>query len=232
MSSESQITYNPLKEARLRLAERGAYNLSTSELLGLVLGTGAIHEALNVAEQLLATHHGLAAIVQNGVSGLCVQAGIGEAKATQIVAALELGKRLSAERLGELPQIRNPSHAASLCLPEMGLFEQEQLRVLFLDTRNRVMGCKDVLVGTAKSININVCDVFRDAIRRNSMGIVVAHNHPSGDPTPSAEDIRITHQLIEAGKMLDIDLIDHLVIGRGCYVSLRERITDDEWHAA
>jgi DNA repair protein RadC len=229
MSSESQSPYNPLFEARHRLAERGASVLSTSELLGLVLGTGAIHDALQVSEQLIARYQGLVAIAQIGVFELQEQRGVGEAKATQIVAALELGKRVTVETRGPLPQIRTPADAASLCMPDMGILEQEHMRVLFLDTRKQVIGMRDVYVGTVNSVSIRIADLFREAVRHNSSSIVIAHNHPSGDASPSSEDQRVTRQVVEAGKLLDINVMDHLVIGRGSFVSLRERLTEIEW---
>ena len=229
MSRECQTTYNPQRETRNRLAERGAAVLSTTELLGLVLGTGATKAPLEVAEQLLTTHRGLVAIAQLGVFGLASQPGMGEAKAAQLAAALELGIRLVGETGGKAPQIRSPEDAAAWCLPDMGLLEQEHMRVVFLDTRNRVTGTQDVFVGTAQSVDVRIADLFRDAIRRNSTGVVLAHNHPSGDPSPSAEDYSTTKRIIDAGKLLDIPVKDHLVIGRGSFVSLRERFTELQW---
>jgi DNA repair protein RadC len=149
--------------------------------------------------------------------------GLGPAKVTQLKAALELGRRLLVESPGERPQVRSPADAANLVLSEMGLLEQEQLRVMLLDTKNRVLETKTIYVGSLNTSLIRVGELFREAVRANCASIIVLHNHPSGDPTPSPEDVAVTRQIVQAGQLLDVEVLDHLVIGRQRFVSLKER---------
>ena len=123
----------------------------------------------------------------------------------------------------ERPQVRSPADVANLLMLEMGLLEQEHLRAVLLDTKNVVLRVANVYAGNLNTAVVRVGEVFREAIRANCASIIVVHNHPSGDPTPSPEDVRVTEQLVEAGRLLDIDVLDHLVIGRNRYVSLKER---------
>jgi DNA repair protein RadC len=162
-------------------------------------------------------------LVQASHDELCGAHGFGEAKATQIKAALELGRRLLATAPYERPQVRSPGDAASLLMLEMGLLEQEQLRTLLLDTKNTLLRVVHVYTGSLNTAVVRVGEVFREAIRANCASIIVVHNHPSGDPTPSPEDVRVTEQLVAAGRLLDIEVLDHLVIGHNRYVSLKER---------
>ena len=136
---------------------------------------------------------------------------------------MELGRRLLISAPDERLQIRSPADVANLLMLEMGLLEQEHLRVILLDTRNRVLAVTTVYKGSLNSSMIRVGELFREAIRRNSAAVIIAHNHPSGDPTPSPEDVAVTKQVVQAGKLLDIDVLDHLVIGQGRFVSLKER---------
>lgn len=148
--------------------------------------------------------------------------GVGKRNAARIKAAFELGRR-SMISSDERPQVRNPSDAANLLMGEMGLLEQEEMRVMLLDTRNRVQGIHTVYKGSLNTTMVRVGEVFREAIRNNSAAIIVAHNHPSTDPSPSPEDISLTQQLVQAGKLMDIELLDHLVICQQRFVSLKER---------
>jgi DNA repair protein RadC len=176
-----------------------------------------------MAERLLSQFGGLAGLAQASHDELCQVHGIGEAKATQIKAALELGRRLLATAPHERPQVRSPADVANLLMLEMSLLEQEHLRAVLLDTKNVVIRVINVYAGNLNTAVVRVGEVFREAIRANCASIIVVHNHPSGDPTPSPEDVRVTEQLVEAGRLLDIDVLDHLVIGRNRYVSLKER---------
>ncbi len=213
----------PSERPRERLLARGAGELTTPELLAIVLRTGIRSEnAVAVAQRLLARFGGLAGLARASPGELCAERGLGAAKAAQLQAALELGRRLAAARPEDRAQIRSPADAASL-LMEMGLLEQETLRVVLLDARNHVVAVREVYKGAADRATIRIAEVFREAIRANSVAVVVAHNHPSGDPSPSADDVRVTEQIVEAGKLLNIEVLDHLVIGRDRYVSLRER---------
>jgi DNA repair protein RadC len=176
-----------------------------------------------MAERLLVDFGGLTGLAQASFEELCGARGMGEAKATQIKAALELGRRLLAAAPQERLQVRNPADVANLLMMEMGLLEQEHLRAVLLDTKNFVIRIATVYAGSLNSAVVRVGEVFREAIRANAAAIILAHNHPSGDPTPSPEDVRVTQMVVEAGVLLDISVLDHLIIGRNRYVSLKER---------
>jgi len=149
--------------------------------------------------------------------------GLGEAKAAAIKAAIELGRRLSLEAPDERPTISSPADAAGLVQYEMQALEKEHLRVILLDTRNNVMEIVEIYRGSLNASVVRVGEVFTPAVRRNAASILVVHNHPSGDPTPSSEDVTLTRALVQAGKILNIEVLDHLVIGYGKFVSLKER---------
>ena len=223
-------TYRPtIKELpeqerpRERLYRLGPAALSTAELLAILLRTGVGGEsALAMANRLLARYGGLAGLARASLSQLRAERGVGLAKAAQIQAAVELGRRLTLAALEGRPQIRSPADAATLLLPEIGYREQEHFYVLFLDIRNRVLGGESIYKGSLDQTQIRVADVFREAVRRNCAAIVVAHNHPSGDPTPSPDDVAVTRDLVQAGRLLGIEVLDHLVIGHRRWVSMRE----------
>jgi DNA repair protein RadC len=171
----------------------------------------------------LATFDGLAGLARASPPELMAERGLGLAKTAQLKAALELGRRLLVESPADRPQIRSPADAANLLISEMGLLEQEQLRVILLDTKNRVLEMPTIYVGSLNTSLIRVGELFREAIRANCASLIVVHNHPSGDPTPSPEDVAVTRQIVEAGKLLDVDVLDHLIIGQQRFVSLKER---------
>ncbi len=209
---------------RERLAKAGAQALNNAELLAILLRTGIEGEnAVEMGWRLLHDLGGLSGIHRASYEEVCTQHGLGPAKAAQIKAAIELGRRLTIERPEERPAINSPADAANLLLYDMGALEQEELRVLLLDVRNRLLGTVILYRGSATSSQVRVGEVFKSAIRSNAPCILVAHNHPSGDPTPSPDDVMITRALVQAGKMLDIEVLDHLVIGNGRWVSLKER---------
>ena len=149
--------------------------------------------------------------------------GVGPAKAAQIKAAVELGNRFAASTPTEHPVIQSPEDAASLILYDMGALEQEHLNVMLLDTRNRMVKLVEVYRGSLNSSLIRVSEVFKEAVRANAAAIIVVHNHPSGDPTPSPEDISVTHAIVQAGKLLDIEVLDHIVVGKNKFISLKSR---------
>jgi DNA repair protein RadC len=225
------VEYHPMmrdlpadERPRERLAHAGANALSTAELLAIILRTGVSGEnVLDVAHRLLSKYGGLAGLGRASLNELCAEKGLGMAKAAQLKAALELGRRLLLSSPDERPQVKCPADAANLLMGEMGLLEQEHMRVMLLDTRNRVQGINTVYQGSLNTTMVRVGELFRDAIRGNSAAIIVAHNHPSGDPTPSPEDVAVTQQIVAAGKLLDIDVLDHLVIGHQRFISLKER---------
>ncbi|MEZ4769629.1 MAG: DNA repair protein RadC [Caldilineales bacterium] len=198
--------------------------LSSAELLAIILRVGVGGEnVVRVAERLLARFEGLPGLAQATVTELCQEKGIGEAKAVQIKAALELGRRLLVTAPHERPQMRSPADAANLLMAEMSLLPQEHLRTVLLDTRNRVLSIPTIYVGSLNTAQVRVGEMFREAIRANCAAMIVVHNHPSGDPTPSPEDVQVTRMIVEAGSLLNIDVLDHLIIGRQRFVSLKER---------
>jgi DNA repair protein RadC len=209
---------------RERMLYAGPSALSTAELLAIILRVGNRGEnVIRMSERLLSEFGGLPGLAQANFEELCSTHGIGDAKATQIKAALELGRRLMAAAPQERLQVRSPLDVANLLMLEMSLLEQEQLRVVLLDTKNYIIRVHTVYTGSLNSAVVRISEVFREPIRTNSAAIAVAHNHPSGDPTPSPEDVRVTEMIVEAGALLDIDVLDHLIIGRNRFVSMKER---------
>ncbi len=209
---------------RERLAAQGAQALSNAELLAILLRVGVRGEnAVQMGQRLLQDLGGLPGLHRATFDEVRQQKGVGPAKAAQIKAAIELGRRLAASQPQERPQITSPADAAALVQYEMSALEQEELRVFLLDTRNRVLDIRTVYRGSLNSSQVRVGELFKDAIRKNAAAIIVAHNHPSGDPTPSPDDVAVTRAIVEAGKLLDVAVLDHLVIGQGRFVSLKER---------
>ena len=209
---------------RERLRRLGPQALSTAELLAILLRVGVSGEnAVQVGQRLLGSLGGISGLQRAPFDELCNQHGIGEAKAAQIKAAIELGRRLSLESPEERPTINSPADAAALVLYEMSALEQEHLRVILLDTRNRVLDIVEVYKGSVNSSQVHVGEVFKAAIRRNAPALIALHNHPSGDPTPSPDDVAVTRALLQAGRLLSVDLLDHMIIGQGRWVSLKER---------
>jgi DNA repair protein RadC len=209
---------------RERLAKIGAQALTNAELLAILLRVGVQGEnAVQVGQRLLHDLGGLTGIHRAAFEEVCAQRGVGPAKAAQLKAAIELGNRLRLEAPDERPAIHSPGDGAALLQYEMSALEQEELRVILLDNRNRVLHIETVYRGSVNSSQIRVGELFRAAIRRSATAIIVAHNHPSGDPAPSPDDIAVTRAIVQAGKLMDIEVLDHLVIGRGRFVSLKER---------
>lgn len=209
---------------RERLGKLGPQALSNAELLAILLRIGVTGEnAVQVGQRLLQTFGGLAGLHRATFDEVRAQHGIGDAKAAQIKAAIELGRRLTLESPEERPAINSPAEAAALVQYEMSGLEQEHLRVILLDTRNRVLDIVEIYRGSVNSSQVHIGEVFKPAIRRNATAIIVIHNHPSGDPTPSPDDVAVTRAILQAGKLLDIDVLDHMVIGQGRWVSLKER---------
>jgi len=208
---------------RERLRLRGPESLTNAELVAILLRTGANGEnVINVATRILSTFEGLRGLSRASFGELSAQHAMGEAKACQLLAAMELGKRL----LQEMPQqriVRSAEDVYAMLFGEMALLEQEELRVVLLTTRHEVITIRDVYRGNVSSAIVRIGEVFRDAVREGCPGIIAVHNHPSGDPSPSPEDVNLTKQLVEAGRMLGIDVIDHIVIARKGFVSLKEK---------
>jgi DNA repair protein RadC len=208
---------------RERLERLGPKALSNSELLAILLRSGVAGEnAVQLAQRLLNTFGGVTGLHRASFHEVRSQHGVGIAKSSQIKAALELGYRMKLETLTR-DCIHSPDEASQLVLHEMTALEQEELWVILLNTRNQYLSTKSIYRGSLNSSQVRVGELFKDAIRLNAASIIIAHNHPSGDPTPSPDDIAVTRAIVEAGKLLDIDVLDHLIIGSGKYISLKER---------
>jgi DNA repair protein RadC len=206
-----------------RLATVGAGALSDAELLALLVVGNADPDAVARCQQVLAICGGWLGLQRASLAELKSLPGLSALRAARLKAALDLGRRMSEERL-ERAQIKSPSDAAILLQAAIGDKDQEHLVVLVLDTKNRLLGgIHTVYIGSVNSAMVRVAEIFRPAIRLNAASILIAHNHPSQDPTPSPEDVLITRQVVEAGKLMDIEALDHLVVCAGRFVSLRER---------
>ena len=214
----------PAERPRERLAARGAAGLSAAELIALIWGSGSAgRSAVDLAEDAIGRHDGLTGLARATDVEIEAVPGIGVAKAAQLAAAFELGRRLLADWPAARWTIRSPADVADRLVLQMGRLEREELRVVVLNTKNVVLRVATVYQGNVSTSLVRIAELFRDAVRLNAAGIIVAHNHPSGDPTPSPEDVLVTREIISAGKLLDIDVLDHLVIGQGRFVSMRER---------
>ncbi len=235
MAPIAQVEWHPKikdlpssERPRERLLQFGAGSLSTTELLAIILRTGTrtggtSHNVTRVAEDLVTSFKGLNGLARAAASDLCRQKGVGPAKAAQVKAALELARRLLKEQPEEAYQVRSPADVANLLRLEMSALEHEQFRVLLLDTKNRMIQDHKLYDGTVNTSLVRVAEVFREAVRQNAAAVVVVHNHPSGDPVPSREDIRLTTEIVRAGKLLDIDVLDHVVVATRGFISLREK---------
>lgn len=209
---------------RERLRDFGPSALSNAELIAILLSTGTKGEnVLSLATRLLSQHGGLNGLARLSFDDLRGERGLGTAKAAQLRAALELGLRLASSHPEERAVVRSPADVAGLLMTEMSLLSQESLRVVLLNTKNQVLRVSEVYHGSVDSAMVRPAEVFREAVRQNCPQLIAVHNHPSGDPTPSADDIAVTADLVQAGRYLDIDFLDHIVIGQGRFVSLKER---------
>ncbi|MGB9588898.1 MAG: RadC family protein [Armatimonadota bacterium] len=209
---------------RERLVKYGPDVLSNAELLAIILRVGTMeYSAIGLAEHILASFNGLKGIATSSVEELSTIKGLGTAKAAQILAMVELGKRLAASVGEERPAIHCPRDAADLLIPELRDAPQERFKAVLLNTKGEVLKIRDVTIGTLNSTVVIPRDVFRIAVASNSASVIVAHNHPSGDPTPSRDDINITRRLVEAGEIVGIEVLDHLIVGDGRWISLKER---------
>ena len=208
---------------RERLRDLGPQALSNAELLAIVLRSGSARQSvLNLASSLLARHGGLGGLARLSFSDLVSESGIGEAKAAEIQAAFQLALRLNALQSEERPYVRSPADVNNLLGAEMALLDQEHLRVMLINTRNQVMAVTEVYIGNVSSSLVRTAEVFREAIRQNAPSIIVVHNHPSGDPSPSPDDAALTKTLRDAGDLLQIELLDHIVIGDHRFASLKQ----------
>lgn len=209
---------------RERLAEYGEAALSDAELLAIILRTGTAEAtALELAHQLLSKFGGLQGLYRCALAELAKVKGVGLAKACQLKAALELGRRTFEANRTERLIVQSPADAARLVMSEMRYLDREHLKAILLNARNFVLDVVTVSVGTLTASLAHPRECFKEAVRQSAAAVIFVHNHPSGDPTPSPEDIALTRQLVEAGRILGIEVLDHLIIGDGVFVSLKER---------
>ena len=212
----------PEERPRERLARHGAPALSNRELLALLVGTGSRRaSALDVAEGLLDC--GLRGLAGRSLSDLERETGLGRAKSARVLAALELGARLASEGRQASAEFRTPEAAARYLLPRYGARPVETFGLLALDVRHRLKREAVVSVGCLTSSLVHPREVFQEAVTARAAALVLFHNHPSGDPEPSGEDLSLTRRLASAGALMGIEVIDHLILGAGRYVSLKER---------
>jgi DNA repair protein RadC len=209
---------------RERLQARGAAGLSNAELVALVWGTGSPgRSALDLATEALAEQGGLAGLATASRVELEAIPGVGAARAARLAAAFELGRRLLADWPSGRISIRGPRDLADRLMLQMGRLEREELRVVLLNSKNVVLAIETVYQGNVAASLVRVGELFRDAVRQHAAGLILVHNHPSGDPTPSPDDLHLTAEAVAAGRLLDVSVLDHLVIGLDAWVSLRDR---------
>jgi len=225
------IDYRPLirdmpadERPRERLRMRGAEALTNPELIAILLRTGTTGEnVIAVANRLLARFEGMRGFGTVSYGELTSERAMGDAKACQLLAAIELGKRVVHAPPPERRVIKGPDDIYALLFADMALLEQEHVKVVLLNARNEVVTVRDVYKGNVSSAIVRPAEVFRDAVRENCPNVIMVHNHPSGDPTPSADDVVLTKQVWEAGRLLGIDLLDHVVFARGGSFSMKDR---------
>jgi len=209
---------------REKLLSRGAEALGNNELLAVLLGTGIrSSSALELANQILATTGGLKELAGFSAEALARLRGLRSARAAQLLAALELGRRAVSEPDTDRPVFRTPDDAGRYLLPRFSTKSVEEFGLLVLDTRNRLKKSQIVSKGSLNGSLVHPREVYREAVALQAAGLILFHNHPSGDPTPSREDLDLTRRLREAGKIMGIEVLDHIILGMGRYVSLKER---------
>lgn len=209
---------------RERLFEQGATGLSDVELIAIVIRTGTRDQtSLQLAGQLLEEFGSLGKMSYASLEELSEFQGIGRAKAAQLIACVELGKRVFKAGLDVRRPITSPEQLASLLMLQTRDLDREHFKAVILNTKNHVLKIVDISIGSLNSSIVHPRELFKMVLKHSGAALIVAHNHPSGDPEPSSEDMRLTKRLSEAGKILGIDLLDHLILGDGRFVSLKER---------
>src|SRR5690606_3591963 len=209
---------------RERLIRQGAKSLSNQELIAILLGTGTKRESvLTVANRVLINFEKLHNLKHATLEEMTEIKGIGEAKAVLLLAAIELGRRLASKDLEERFTIRSPEDAATFLMQDMTSLQQEHFVCLFLNVKNQVLHKQTIFVGSLNASIVHPREIFREAVKRSAASIICSHNHPSGIPTPSPEDIDVTTRLYEAGKIVGVDLLDHVIIGDHQFISMKEK---------
>ena len=226
MSIQSNSLRNVPHEERPRerMMRYGAEALSHAELLAILLRPGTKDQsAVHLAGAVLKQCGSLRGLMDMSVEELTAISGIGPAKALQLRAGIELGRRITKSKLGETITVRRPKDAAEYVMEELRYLKKEHFVCLFLNTKNHIIARETLSMGTLNASLVHPREVFRAAIKYSSASIICAHNHPSGDPAPSPEDISLTKRLVEAGQLVGIEVLDHLIIGDGRFVSLKEQ---------
>ncbi len=224
MSDQRSQALERKPDLREKLLVFGEDYLSDSELLALVLGTGTRNERVEeLASRLMREKGGLQGLSRLDVHALAMEKGVGKAKAARIAGVFALAKRLGRRRLPGKISIGHPKDVYSLVSGNLENSSQERFVVICLDAKNKVLRLQEVSVGSARTAIVNPSDVFAPALVSRAVSIIVSHNHPSGDPSPSREDICLTERLRQAGELLGIELLDHVIIGHKCFVSLAQK---------
>jgi DNA repair protein RadC len=215
----------PLQERpRERLLQDGPDSLSNYELLAILLRTGTKQmSAIQLSHHIIQHFEGLRHLKDASIGELKEINGIGPAKAVELIAAIEIGKRISRLQFEERYTIRSPEDGARYLMDELRFLHQEHFVCLYLNTKNQVLNKKTVFIGSLNTSIVHPREVFKEGLKRSCASIICFHNHPSGDPAPSREDIEVTKRLVECGKMLGIEVLDHIIIGDQKYVSLKEK---------
>ena len=215
---------------RERLLTGGAQVLTNQELLALIINSGTRRaSSIDLAERLLSRWQSLRSLADASVEEIMQVSGIGTAKAASLLAALELGRRLMAQQGEVRPAIRGAADVANLIMPRLRDLAWEEFLAILLNTKHKVIEVKTVSVGHLNGTLVHPRELFRESVRRSAAAIILAHNHPSGDPEPSSDDLALTHRLQNAGQLLGIPVLDHIIIGDNRYVSLRERGLCEEY---
>jgi DNA repair protein RadC len=213
---------NQEERPRERLIKNGATGLSAPELLAILIGSGIPGEnAIQIGQRLLIKYKSISGIYKAGFDALRGELGIGPARAAQIMAAMEIARRMVNESGEQKSAILSPDDAAALLKFEMSLLEQEELRIMLLDTRYRLIEIVALYRGSLNASAVRIGEIFKSAIRKNAAALIVVHNHPSGDTTASPEDIAMTHEMVKAGELLNVEVVDHLIIGGNRFLSMK-----------
>jgi DNA repair protein RadC len=209
---------------RERFVQNGPESLSNHELIAILLRTGTKDESvLQLSNRLLTNFEGLRLLKSASLEEMTEIKGIGQAKAIQILAAVEIGRRIANLNYTDRYVIRSPEDGANYVMNDMRFLSQEHFVCLYLNTKNQVLHKQTIFIGSLNASIVHPREVFREALKRSAASIICLHNHPSGDPAPSREDIEVTKRLVECGKMIGIDVLDHLIIGENKFVSLKEK---------
>ncbi|AJD91659.1 hypothetical protein JMA_23420 [Jeotgalibacillus malaysiensis] len=216
--------YHDEDKPRERFINQGPQSLSNQELIAILLRTGSKEESvINLSNKLLQEFNGLRSLKEASFDELTAIKGIGHAKAVQVLAAVEVGRRIANITFEDRFTIRSPEDGATFLMNELRFLTQEHFVALYLNTKNQIIHQQTIFIGSLNSSIVHPREVFKEAFKRSAASIICAHNHPSGDPSPSKEDIDVTRRLVECGKMIGIEVLDHLIIGEKKYVSLKEK---------